>query len=109
LPVDIYQDNDNIYIESFIPGVPLSVLNIELARDLITIQGERQSSSDTENITDFFYQELKWGAFTRSIVLPEEVDIDSAEAVEVNGVLKIKLPKFNKARKAKLDVKSLKS
>ncbi len=107
LPLDVYHDSDNIYIEAFIPGVKLEDLDIELSREMISIRGSRQASRDLEN-TEFFTRELEWGDFTRSISLPEEVDIDSSSATESGGVLKIVLPKFNKLRKAKLTVKQAK-
>ena len=105
LPVDVYENEDNIIIESFIAGMPLDELNIELARDSITINGSRKTQTSSE---EYFLRELNWGEFERTINLPEEVDIDAAEATEVSGVLKIVLPKFNKSRKAKLRVKSIK-
>lgn len=108
LPVDIYQDDNNIYIEAFIPGVPIENIDIELSREMINIYGSRTNTKLDSNDFEYFYQELNWGDFERSIVLPEEIDIDESEAVEQNGVLKITLPKFNKSRKAKLKVKSVK-
>ncbi len=107
LPVDVYHDAENIYIEAFIPGIQLNDLNIELSRELISISGSRQASRDLDS-TEYFANELEWGEFSRSLTLPEEVDIDSSSATESNGVLKIVLPKFNKLRKAKLIVKSAK-
>jgi len=107
LPFDMYSDNEKIYIEAFIPGVSIDKLNIELSREFISISGERLPYADDDNF-EYISRELEWGEFTRSITLPEEVDIDSSSATESNGVLKIVLPKFNKLRKAKLTVKSLK-
>ena len=108
LPVDVFQDAENIYLEAFIPGTSLDSLNIELSRDLITIEGERVSTFDLGEGGSVIYDELEWGKFARSINLPEEVDIDESKAVEVNGTLKVTMPKFNKSRRAKLTVKSLK-
>ncbi len=105
LPVDVYDAGDNIIIEAFIPGVPLEELNIELAREQIIING---SYGSTHSAEEYFIKELQRGDFERSISLPEEVDIDASSAVENSGVLKITLPKFNKSRRAKLQVKSLK-
>ncbi len=107
LPVDVYHDDENIYIEAFVPGIKLSDLNIELSRELISISGSRQASRDLET-SEHFLTELEWGEFSRSLTLPEEVDIDNSSATESNGVLKIVLPKFNKSRKAKLVVKPAK-
>ncbi len=105
LPVDVYEQANNIIIEAFIPGVPLDNLDIELSREVINISGSKNRSvQDDEN--EYFYKELDWGAFSRTIMLPEEIDIDASTASESAGVLKIILPKFNKSRKAKLTVKS---
>ena len=105
LPVDVYEDEDNIIVETFIPGMPLDELNIELSREEITIQGTREQAYRTNN---YFLQELSWGEFERTIKLPEEVDIDNAKAKEISGVLKIILPKLNKTRKTKLRIQTVK-
>ncbi len=106
LPVDLYQDEEHIYIEAFIPGVSIDDLDIELSREYISISGVRQKDSNSN--AEYLIQELSWGEFSKAIELPEEVDIDSSRATENGGVLKITLPKFNKLRKAKLTVKSAK-
>ncbi len=107
LPVDIYQDENNIYIEAFIPAVDLDDIDIQLARDMIHIHGERvRRSSAPED--KYFYKELYWGSFERKIILPEEIDIDSASATEKGGLLQIVLPKINKSKKTKLKVRSSK-
>ncbi len=108
LPIDLYHDQDNIYIDAFIPGVPISNINVELSREVITISGERSPESAQEPSFEYITQELSWGEFSRTLQLPEEVDIDTANAVEATGVLKITLPKFNKTRKTKLNVRSVK-
>jgi HSP20 family protein len=58
---------------------------------MITIKGTRKHSEEVKE-DNFFYRELYWGAFSRSIILPEEVDDDKAEASIKNGILTIKLP-----------------
>ena len=56
---------------------------------------------------DYFYRELYWGSFSRSILLPHEIEIESVEAVEKHGLLIVRLPKVDKARQAKVKVKSI--
>ncbi|MEK7169371.1 MAG: Hsp20/alpha crystallin family protein, partial [Patescibacteria group bacterium] len=53
---------------------------------------------------DYFYQELFWGAFSRSIILPQEVDPENSTAVLKNGILTIRMPKMNRQRSKKLRV-----
>jgi HSP20 family molecular chaperone IbpA len=52
-------------------------------------------------------RELYWGAFERAVTLPEEVEIDEAEAIERHGMLMIKLPKIDKKRRSVLKIKSI--
>ena len=68
-------------------------------------QGDRKKEKGVVN-DDYFFQELYWGMFSRTIVLPEEVDPDMSEASEKNGLLTIVLPKLNKDRVQKVRVKS---
>ncbi|MEN9390605.1 MAG: hypothetical protein RLZZ283_705 [Candidatus Parcubacteria bacterium] len=104
LTVDVYQDNDNIYIRALVAGVSPSDLDISISRDMVTIHGKRVEDRSVDD-TDYVYQELYWGAFARSVVLPAEVDVDAAEAEQKHGLLTIKLPKINKDRKTKLKVR----
>lgn len=106
LSVDLYDNGDDIILEAFIPGVSLEDLNIELAREQIHISG---AIPDTVQTDKYYVRELRKGDFERTISLPEEIDIDASTAVEYAGVLKITLPKFNKSRKAKLQVKSIRT
>ena len=105
LTVDIFERGDKIIIQSAVAGTDPNDLDITLTHDMITIKGTRKQS---EEVTDenYFYRELYWGAFSRSIILPEEIDDSKAEASIKNGVLTIKLPKKSARGGQKLRVKS---
>ncbi len=105
LQVDVYQTPDDIVVRAMIAGVKPHNVDISLTRDMITITGSREETKEvTED--DYFYRELSWGSFTRTIMLPAEVEVDEADAQEKHGVLTIRLPKINKERQAKIKVKS---
>ncbi len=105
LSVDVYQTPTHIVIKAMIAGVRPEDLDVSITRDMVTIRGKREQH--TEGTTgDFFFQELYWGSFARTIVLPQEVEIEEAEAVEKHGLLIIRLPKMDKGRQAKLKVRS---
>lgn len=106
LTVDLYQTATEIIVQTMVAGVQPENLSITITRDMITIKGKREEnkSISTEN---YFVQELYWGAFSRTISLPEEVDPEEAEAIEKHGLLIIKLPKINKEKKTILKVKSV--
>jgi HSP20 family protein len=105
LSVDVYQTPTHIVIKAMIAGVRPEDLDVSITRDMVTIRGKREQH--TEGSTgEFFFQELYWGSFSRTIVLPQEVEIEEAEAIEKHGLLVIRLPKMDKSRQAKLKVRS---
>ena len=106
LAVDVYQSPDEIIIEAMIAGVKPDDLNVAITRDMVTIKGRRQEMSTVAE-ENYFYKELYWGSFSRTILLPHEIDIENAEAAEKHGLLTLKLPKIDKGRQAKLKVRSM--
>lgn len=104
LTIDVYQTENEIVIKSTIAGVKPEDLDITFNNDMITIKGERQSEEKVKS-ENYFYQECYWGAFSRSVILPVDVESDQAEAVLKNGVLTIRLPKVEKVKSKKLQVK----
>jgi HSP20 family protein len=105
LAVDVYQTPDAIVIKAFIAGVQPNSVDISLTREMVTISGSRQDEKEVDE-EHFYQRELYWGSFSRTILLPEEVDVDLAEATERHGILMIRLPKINKKREMKLKVRA---
>jgi HSP20 family molecular chaperone IbpA len=106
LTVDVYQTADMIVIKSMIAGVRPDDLDVSITRDIVTISGKREEEKVADE-DDYFTRELYWGSFSRTINLPEEIDVDEAEAVEKHGLLILKLPKLDKKRQSKLKVKNV--
>ena len=105
LAVDVHQTPTHIIIKAMIAGVHPEDLDIAITRDMVTLRGKRERHTEG-TAGDFFFQELYWGSFARTVVLPQEVDIEGAEAHEKHGLLTIRLPKLDRSRQAKLKVKS---
>lgn len=105
LPIDLYQTPSEIIVRAFIAGVGTDEINVSIRRDMVEIEGSR---TEREQISgpDYFTRELFWGSFSRSILLPQEVDVEASSAVAKNGVLTIIMPKLDKARQTKLKVKA---
>ena len=106
LSVDMYQTDKDLVIEAMIAGVRPDDIQVNITRDIVTLSGKREANK-TVTHDDYFYRELYWGTFSRSIMLPHEIDIELAEAIEKHGMLILKLPKMDKTRQSKLKVKSL--
>jgi HSP20 family protein len=105
LPVDMYQTDDAIVIRALVAGVSPTDLEISITRDMVTVRGEREEYQEAHD-DGYFHRELFWGSFSRTLLLPEEVAIDEAEAQEKHGLLEIKLPKLDKHRSTQLKVRS---
>jgi HSP20 family protein len=105
LPVDMYQTGEDVVIRALIAGVSPEDLDISITRDMVTIKGSREEDQEAPD-DDYYHRELFWGSFSRTLLLPEEVLIDEAEAQEKHGLLEIRLPKVDKNRSTKLSVKS---
>lgn len=104
LSVDVYQTKDKIIVKSTIAGINPEDLEIYIHNDLLTIRGRREQEKE-EKTADYFYKECYWGGFSRSIILPVEVQADKIEAVFKNGILKIILPKSQKSKMINVKVK----
>jgi HSP20 family protein len=103
LTVDVFKDDGEVVIQSTIAGTAASDLDISILNDMVTIKGTRKPDATIKS-EDYYYQELYWGAFSRAIILPEEVDPDSARASMKNGILTIRLPTIQKAKTKKVMV-----
>jgi len=94
LSIDVYQIDKKIIIKSTIAGVKPEDLKISLHHDLLTIKGRREMNEKIKD-ENYLYQECYWGPFSRSIILPAEVDNKKVEAEIENGVLTITLHKID--------------
>ena len=105
LPVDMYQTDDAIVIRALVAGVSPNDLEISITRDMVTMRGMREEFQEAHD-DNYYHRELFWGSFSRTLLLPEEVAIDEADAQEKHGLLEIRLPKLDKHRSTQLQVKS---
>jgi HSP20 family protein len=105
LMIDVYQTPTDIVIKTMVPGVRPEDLDITITRDMVTVKGKREVER-TISEENYFHRELYWGSFSRTVALPQEVEIEESEAVEKHGLLIIRLPKLDKHRQSKLRVKN---
>src|ERR1035437_6927526 len=106
LAIDMYQTPSDIVVKTMIAGVKQEDLDVSITRDMVIIKGRRDETNDTVG-NDYFHKELYWGSFSRTIILPQEIDVDDSEALNKNGLLTITMPKIDKNRQAKLKIRSV--
>ena len=105
LTIDVYQTPNEIVIMSTIAGVRPEDIDITMANDMITIKGNRKKNEEVQE-EDYYYQECYWGPFSRSVILPIDVEVDQAQASMKNGILTIRLPKIEKIKTKKIVIKA---
>lgn len=106
LNIDMYQTKDNVIIKSTIAGVRPEDMDITVANDMVTIKGARKRE-ETVSEDDYFYQECYWGNFSRSVIVPVDIDSEHIEADLKDGILTVVVPKAAKAKTKKIKVKGM--
>lgn len=102
--LNVWEDDDHLFVEAEIPGVKMDDLEISVFEGELTIKGQRKV--DEEEGTTWHRQERGTGAFGRVMRLPFEVDVDHVKAELAAGVLTIELPKAAKAKPRKIEVRT---
>jgi len=105
LPVDVYETAEDIVVTASVPCMKAADIEVTVQADLLTIRGE----SRTEELSDqakYLRRERQLGQFVRQLALPVGVDSDRAEARFGNGVLTLRLPKAEKAKQHRIEVRS---
>jgi HSP20 family protein len=101
--VDVYETPDETVVVAEIPGVDPASIDLAVTGNLLTLRGVKAASDLPESLLQL--RERRFGAFHRQLVLPNEVDIDKAQAEANLGVLKIRLPKRTAARPRTIPIK----
>jgi HSP20 family molecular chaperone IbpA len=102
-PVDIYETDNDIFVEADMPGTEEKSIDITLEKDVLCIKAKVDLSEPQE--MNLNYSEYETGDFQRSFTLSDAVDQDKIEASYKNGVLKLRLPKAEPAKPKKIEVK----
>lgn len=92
LSVDIYQSEDKMLIICPIAGVEKTEIKVAIQDDVLTIRGERKKIGEIEGKSPLV-NELFWGVFSRSIVLPDHIDRKNIKAKVTDSLLTITIPK----------------
>ncbi|OGZ31789.1 MAG: hypothetical protein A3H02_01910 [Candidatus Niyogibacteria bacterium RIFCSPLOWO2_12_FULL_41_13] len=104
LTIDVYQTPKEIIIKSPVAGSRPEDIDIAIENDMVTISGKREYETKISK-EDYLYQEIYWGEFSRSVLLPQEVEASKAEAEFKNGLLTIRIPKIEKEKIQKIKIR----
>jgi HSP20 family protein len=102
--IDLSETPDEFIVKAEIPGTDPKNIDISLNDGMMTIKGEKRQEKE-EKKENYHFVERSYGAFTRSVPLPGEVQREKVKASYKDGVLKVILPKSEEARKKEIKVK----
>lgn len=102
--VDVYQDKNNVIVETPLAGVDPKKVDISVENDVLTISGKTEDKKEVKR-EDYYRKEIRTGSFSRSVILPMQVKANKAEATSSKGILKIVLPKADEVKPKKISVK----
>ena len=102
--VDIWDDDDHIYLEAELPGISKDEIDISVENGVLSIQGEKKHEEIKKDHTHHI-QERRYGSFSRSFTLPSSVDAENVEATLKEGVLRVVLNKREEVKAKRVEVK----
>jgi HSP20 family protein len=102
-PVDVWETDDELVVAFDLPGSKEDEIAVELDDNVLTVSGERERTSEHSN--DRFYRfERRFGAFSRSVTLPQGVQEDGIRANYANGVLEVRVPKPEESKPRRIQI-----
>ena len=105
--VDMYEDKNNVIVETQLAGIDPENVNISIENDVLCIRGRGEKKSEVED-KNYYRKEIRRGSFYRSVQLPTHVDGDKAVAQADDGVLKITIPKAQETKPKSIKIKTKK-
>ena len=105
--VDMYEDKENIVIETQLGGVDPDKVDVSIENNVLTIKGESEKKSEVDE-KNYYRKEIRRGSFYRSIPLPTKVEGDKAAAVSEGGTLKITIPKASEVKPKTIKIQTKK-
>ncbi len=108
MPLDVYATPDEAIVIAAMPGLNPEHLEITYTQNTLTLSGSvpNVAESDQGKNATWYAHELWSGQFQRTLTLPFEVDASKAEATFENGLVRIALPKAERAKPQKIAIKS---
>lgn len=103
--LDVYQTPTEIVVKAALPGLKPEDVNIDITGETLEIKGERKAEQEIKK-DDYLYQERRYVAYSRSVVLPSGLKTDKAEATMEDGILTLTIPKVEEVKPKKISVKA---
>ena len=101
---DVVETEREIRVLVEMPGLKRDNIEVDVENNVLTIRGEKREERTEGQEGRYHLAERRWGTFARSFVLPRDVDAENIQAAFNDGVLTVRIPKSEKARRRKIDI-----
>ncbi len=101
--VDVYEKDNQVVVETPLPGIDAQNLKISIENDVLSIEGSSEKKSEIDE-KNYYRKEVRYGSFHRAVALPCSVDGDKADADYKDGMLRVTIPKAAVAQKKTIKV-----
>jgi HSP20 family protein len=105
LPVDMYETDDSVVVQTGIPGVKADEIDVSVTGDTLTIKAETKAEEEVTR-ENYLRRERRFGSYCRSVTLPGGLETDQAEADYTDGVLTLSFPKAEEVKPKTIEVKA---
>jgi len=102
--IEVYEEKDNVVVKAEVPGMKKEEIDVNITDDLLTIKGEKKKEEEVKE-KDYYFSERSYGSFERSVEIPRAVHADKARATFKDGILEIRLPKTEEAKRKEVKLK----
>jgi HSP20 family protein len=102
--MDVYETDEKVVVTVELPGITAEDVEVSVEDSTLTVSGKREFASE---VTEESYHriERRYGSFSRAVTLPPQVDAGMVDARFDDGVLSIEVPKVEKAKPKKIQIK----
>jgi HSP20 family protein len=101
---DVLEDENEIRVMVELPGMRSGDIELDLENNVLTISGEKREEREQGEKGIWHLSERRYGRFSRSFVLPRDVDQENIQAHFEDGVLRVSIPKSEKARRRRIEI-----
>jgi HSP20 family protein len=102
--LDVFEEKDELVVKADLPGMNKDEIEVTVTENVVTIKGEKKKEEEVKE-KDYYRRERSYGSFVRSVELPCEVKSDQIKANFKDGVLEVRMPKTEEAKKKSVSIK----
>jgi HSP20 family protein len=101
--IDVVDNENEVLVRAELPGINKQDIDVSLSENMLTLKGQTRREEKVEK-ENYFRAEISQGSFLRSVYLPVEVDSERASAALKDGILEVRLPKVESAKRKSIQI-----